>query len=284
MSYKNSSLTKHNIIAYSLIAVLLITQVSTIIYFKSQDYDILVGVDGNLSSVRDEIAQSFLQTQLKITDISNALLRTESSLKSEINVLKAQTSEDFSGIIENAVPSVVSIRTNVAQGTGFVVSRIDGESYIVTNAHVLEDGRYAQVIDYSKNAEFADLVGFDQDLDIALLRVSKSYTPLEFTDSVSVGERVIAIGNPLGLSFSVTEGIISSLDRPVSGYSSRYIQTDVALNPGNSGGPLIDRDGFVVGINNFKISDAENIGFALPSSYAVNTINRLANSTIVNLS
>jgi len=84
-----------------------------------------------------------------------------------------------------------------------------------------------------------------------------------------VGEKVIAIGNPLGLSLSVTEGIVSGVHRIGDNNLPAYIQTDAALNPGNSGGPLINTDGKVIGINNFKISGTESLGFALESDYIV---------------
>jgi S1-C subfamily serine protease len=98
---------------------------------------------------------------------------------------------------------------------------------------------------------------------------------------LKVGEKVIAIGNPLGLSFSVTEGIISALDRVGPNNLAEYIQTDVSLNPGNSGGPLINTRGKVVGINNFKIGDAESLGFALESNSIRDSINDLAGEKII---
>ena len=109
--------------------------------------------------------------------------------------------------------------------------------------------------------------------------------PLQHLKRVQIGEKVIAIGNPLGLSFSVTEGIISATDREGPNGKPYYFQTDAALNPGNSGGPLIDTSGEIIGINNFKASGAENIGFALEINHAIDTINDIAfnnlNHTII---
>ena len=112
-----------------------------------------------------------------------------------------------------------------------------------------------------------------------MLKISGEYTPLELGNSndIQVGEKVIAIGNPLGLQFSVSEGIISAIHRPGINDLEAYIQTDAALNPGNSGGPLIDKKGEVIGINNFKVGGGENLGFALESNFikdAVNTISQ----------
>ena len=97
------------------------------------------------------------------------------------------------------------------------------------------------------------------------------------SDDVQVGEKVIAIGNPLGLSFTVTGGIISAVDRIGPNGLDVYIQTDAALNPGNSGGPLINKEGKVIGINNFKAGgESENIGFALESNYIIDAVNDIA--------
>ena len=95
------------------------------------------------------------------------------------------------------------------------------------------------------------------------------------SDGIKIGEKVIAIGNPLGLSFSVTEGIVSAVDRRIKNYPGRYIQTDAALNSGNSGGPLINTNGEVIGINNFKVA-GDNIGFALESEDIIDEINKIS--------
>ena len=130
------------------------------------------------------------------------------------------------------------------------------------------------------------LIGYNQKLDIALLKIPPQDSSLEFilSKDVEIGEKVIAIGNPLGLSFSVSEGIVSAKDRPGINNLPGYIQTDAALNPGNSGGPLINDDGKVVGINNFK-AQGENLGFALQSEYVIIAINNIAiqafNQTII---
>ena len=104
-----------------------------------------------------------------------------------------------------------------------------------------------------------------------------NYNYLKFDDSskLQVGEKTIAIGNPLGLSFSVSEGIISALKREGPNNIPAYIQIDVPLNRGNSGGPLINKNGKVIGINNFKLQNSENLGFSLESNYAVEAINKI---------
>ena len=201
-------------------------------------------------------------------------METQTSFEQEIINLKAKTSSDFSGIIEAAIKSVVTIRTNVAQGTGFIIT---SDGFVVTNAHVLQDAHYANAITYNREIKPMSLIGYSSKLDIALLKIEGSYSFLEFGDSdnIKIGEKVIAIGNPLGLSFSVSEGIVSAVDRVGGNGLPAYIQTDAALNPGNSGGPLINSDGKVIGINNFKVI-GENLGFALESNYIVDGVNKIA--------
>jgi len=221
--------------------------------------------------------------QNKINQLTENLLQLDQDLGSQINQLKAKASADFSGVIDDAVGSVVSIRTNVAQGTGFIIS---SDGYLVTNAHVLAGANLVSALTADKQIKQLKLIGYDTNLDIALLKIEGDYNYLKFQsmDNVQVGEKVIAIGNPLGLSFSVSEGIVSGKNRFGANNLPAYIQTDAALNPGNSGGPLIDADGKVIGINNFKVT-GDNLGFALQSDYVIETLNSIAvqklNRTII---
>ncbi len=234
-------------------------------------------VDANLENKLSELSKNLMNT-------SKSLMETQVSLEKQVDSIKAKTSADFSGIIQNAVKSVVSIGTDVAQGTGFIISP---KGYVVTNAHVLSGASYAEAITSDQEVLAMELIGYNLTMDIALLKLKGEYNYLELKNSkdVRVGEKVIAIGNPIGLSFSVSEGIISAIDREGSNGMNAYLQTDAALNPGNSGGPLIGTDGKVVGINNFK-ARAESIGFALESDYIKDSINKIAlvrlNATIVN--
>lgn len=224
-------------------------------------------------------------TQTKLNELTDSVIKTENELKTlgsqigsidqEINNLKASTSSDFSGIIENVIKSVITVRTDVSQGSGFVIAE---GGYIVTNAHVMEGAKAATIVTYDGQIHKVSIIGQDSKMDIALLKIGETnYKPLtlENSNNVQVGEKVIAIGNPLGLQFSVSEGIISAVNRRGTNGLNNYIQTDASLNPGNSGGPLIDVNGRVVGINNFKISGSENIGFALESNYIKSTVNEI---------
>ena len=125
----------------------------------------------------------------------------------------------------------------------------------------------ARAVNYGKETLNARLVGVDINADVAVLQISGTHSELWFADtrSLKVGEKVIALGNPGGLDFTVTEGIISATKRVLNNGIS-YVQTDVPINPGNSGGPLVNREGRIVGINNFKISGFEGVGFAIDGS------------------
>src|SRR3989344_1181386 len=270
----------------SLLIVLLIAN-SVFIYFLYGQLQM------SYSKLEGEITELKIDTQSKLNEITDNIMVTQESVKivemsveninqsfkSQINVLKASASADFSGVIEDAVKSVVTIRTDVGQGTGFIIT---DDGYLVTNAHVLAGGNEIKAINYNGDLIRANFIGYDGGLDLALLKIPGNYNELKFadSDSVQVGEKVIAIGNPLGLQFSVSEGIISAVHRTGINEENAYIQTDAALNPGNSGGPLINKGGEVVGINNFKIGQGESLGFALESNYIVSTINKISQQNL----
>jgi len=230
----------------------------------------------------NDIKSTQTETQSKLNELTENLIETQKSLdilgeslNTKINQIKASTSSDFSGIIEDSLKSVVTVKTDVGQGTGFIIS---DEGFIVTNAHVLAGGKRVSVLDYEQNEHSTELIGYNISLDIALLKISGNYNFLELGDSedIQIGEKVIAIGNPLGLQFSVSEGIVSAINREGTNGVYAYIQTDAALNPGNSGGPLINKQGEVIGINNFKIGEGESLGFALESNYIKAVVNQIS--------
>lgn len=225
-------------------------------------------------------------TQQKITELSDSILETKNDLQElglqigtlddQIVKLKASASADFSGIIENSIKSVVTIKTDVSQGSGFIIA--DG-GFVVTNAHVMAGATAAGVVTYDEKLHAVSKVGENPSMDIILLKIiDEGYSPLELgnSDNVQAGEKVIAIGNPLGLQFSVSEGIVSAIHREGENGLEAYIQTDAALNPGNSGGPLINSEGKVIGINNFKVGGGESLGFALESKYIKQVVNEIS--------
>ncbi len=245
-------------------------------------YVIFMKQEVNYNLLDNKITDLRIETQTNINSISGILIYTRDSVEAlgsqfgmiseEFGELKASAGEDFSGIAEDSIPSVVTIITEISQGTGFIITN---QGYVVTNYHVMQNAQAATVITSDENDHTVSIIGFNSDLDIALLKISGTYDSLELgnSNSVSVGEKVIAIGNPLGLQFSVSQGIVSAIHREGPNGMEAYIQTDAALNPGNSGGPLIDSSGEVIGINNFKVNDGENLGFALESNFIKETVN-----------
>lgn len=173
---------------------------------------------------------------------------------------------------------VVLVSSPEGMGSGFFIS---AQGHLLTNFHVIENERriavtaFRRVGDEFRREKFedVDIVATNSFLDLALLRVNlpAGYTPvityLAAEDELRDGDPVFAIGNPLGLERSVSEGIISRVNRAEQGLV--YIQTTAQINPGNSGGPLFDARGQVVGVTNMKIMGGEGIGFAIPIRYAL---------------
>lgn len=239
-------------------------------------------------------------------------LVTPTALASNLNQPFLGTASDFSALYELANPGVVTIWSfqdlgdvhsgsiPTGQGSGFV---IDHDGYVVTNQHVI-DGADQIEIDFVSGAKaWAELIGTDPDSDLAVLKVSlppEQLFPLQLGDSdqVRVGNVVVAIGNPFGLSGTMTVGIVSAIGRSLSSERAApgvnrvfsagdLIQTDAAINPGNSGGPLLNLSGQVIGINraiqteSFTVDGTaanSGVGFAVP----VNLLRRVVPAIINN--
>lgn len=192
-------------------------------------------------------------------------------------------------IVKKAKPSVVGVVSNVSRngfvgqgsGSGVILS---ADGYIVTNQHVISDATSISVIFEDGTEYAAKIVGEDRKADLAVLKIeANSLAAAEFgdSDSLSVGDPVVAIGNPTGLELfgTTTAGIISAINRNVTieDRVMTLLQTDAAINRGNSGGPLINEYGQVIGINSAKLADGEieGLGFAIPTSIAVPVIDNL---------
>ena len=228
-------------------------------------------LSGEIGILQVGLATSEQETSQKIDTLDKLIGEVEkktniqlSQVKDELKNINIQ-SQDLTVVVDEALPSVVSIITDVGKGSGAFI-RAGG--YVVTNVHVLAGASLARVKTYSGKTYTAGLAGYDSDADIAVLKIDADYTPLKFGDSskLKVGQSVLAMGNPAGLEFTVTEGIVSATDRKVSGSSIEFIQTDVPINPGNSGGPLVSKEAKIVGINNWKVGGFEGLGFAIPSN------------------
>jgi S1-C subfamily serine protease len=195
-------------------------------------------------------------------------------------VFQIQVVEKSSNIFGNS--------TQEGLGSGFL---IDTQGHILTNNHVVESASSVKVVLQNGDSVDAKVLGRDAIDDLAMISVDPSVvsgiTPLVLGDSQAVkpGQMAIAIGNPYGLDDTVTVGIISGLNRTVSGSNLRgMLQTDASLNPGNSGGPLLDASGSVIGINTAieaTTSGASNIGFAVPSNVAKNVLSDLLASRTI---
>jgi S1-C subfamily serine protease len=285
---------KHKILIGSASSLVILFMITSSVFM----YMIFIKQSTDYNNLNKKIDSAETDSQSKFNELSNALLEIKSgvsslgnqvgtldnqigSLDKELTNLKASTSADFSNVIEDVIKSVVTIKTNLAQGSGFIIA--DG-GYIVTNAHVMEGATAAVVTTYDGKNHQVMKMGQDIEMDIILLKIEDTgYSPLELenSDNVQIGEKVIAIGNPLGLQFSVSEGIVSAVHRQGENGIEAYLQTDASLNSGNSGGPLINKRGKVVGINNFKIMDGESLGFALESDYIKRTVNNLASASSI---
>lgn len=170
-------------------------------------------------------------------------------------------------------------REEQSLGSGFIV---DPSGYILTNEHVVLSGQNIQVTVASGKTYSAKLVGSAPDADLALLKIdagsSLPYLELGNSDDLMIGEPVIAVGNPFGLSKTVTTGVLSATGRTVNAGKRSYsdfLQTDAAINPGNSGGPLLNILGQVIGVNTAIIKNAQGIGFAIPINRAKRVMEQL---------
>ncbi len=203
--------------------------------------------------------------------------------------------EAITQLAEHVTPTVVGVSTIKKQsrpgrppyqgngsvprsGSGVVIHQ---DGYIVTNNHVIGNGREVEIHFSDHSTLIADIMGRDPDTDLALLKVDADHAlpSATFGDSgmVKIGQWVLAVGNPFGLDQTVTLGIVSGIGRDnmnVSRYEN-FIQTDASINPGNSGGPLFNVRGEVIGINTAIISFAQGIGFAIPSNMANRIVGQL---------
>jgi putative serine protease PepD len=194
--------------------------------------------------------------------------------------------DQFVNVVDRVSPQVVQIQTERGLGSGIVY---DDRGDVVTNAHVADGARRFLITLVGGDRHTATLVGSDPSHDLAVIRLSGATpSPATFGDSSAVrsGDIVFAIGNPLGLQSSVTQGVVSSINRDVdegNGVTlSHAIQTSAEINPGNSGGALVDLSGRVIGVPTLAALDPEfgdtqapGIGFAIPSDTVQSVANRL---------
>jgi putative serine protease PepD len=194
----------------------------------------------------------------------------------------AAATSDTQAAARAILPAVVQVQAGRSTGSGFV---IDGSGHVVTNAHVVSGASAVRLLLADGRRVDASVVGRDTAEDIAVLRISgdsPAAAQLGRSAALRIGQPVIAVGSPLGLTGTVTAGIVSAVDRTsrVGGASRPMVQTDASINPGNSGGPLVDLSGRVVGVNTAIATTSSRsgnigIGFAVPIDRAVEVAQRL---------
>ena len=204
---------------------------------------------------------------------------------------QASSYSSFYGYGSDGNSSSDGNQTKSSEGSGVLMLEDGGKTYIMTCAHVISGGSSFTVTLNDGTEYDASMVAYDSQTDIGVLSINATGLKIATfanSDSVAVGEQVVAIGCLGGIEFmkSVTSGYVSAIDRPVSskiGYDNKCIQTDAAINPGNSGGALFNMQGQVIGINSSKIASTEyeGMGFAVPSNTAVSTANSLIKSGYV---
>ena len=251
---------------------------------------------------------SYLTGKVLKTDNSSSASSSNKVVSSaQLTTANSSVTSDISTIVENAMPSIVSITNMSVQkvqsffgsyqevpsesaGSGIIIGQNDSELLVVTNNHVVENSETLTVTFCNDESVEAAVKGTDSARDLAVVAVPLDSIPddtmnqiktavIGDSDSLKVGEPAIAIGNALGYGQSVTTGIISAKERTIDGYDGDYIQTDAAINPGNSGGALLNINGELIGINSAKISDStvEGMGFAIPISDVSDIIENLMN-------
>lgn len=249
-----------------------------------------------------------------VTYLGNTVLDSDASTAStgvEATVVTSTadngSESDVAEIVSEVMPSIVSITNLSIQeieyflgqsstyesesvGSGIIVSQTDTELLILTNNHVIADGDTITVTFCNEDNIEGVVKGADEDMDLAIVAIdlenvseetlsSIKIATLGASESLQVGETVIAIGNALGYGQSVTTGVVSALNRTIDGFDTTLIQTDAAINAGNSGGALLNSSGEVIGINSAKVGSesVEGMGYAIPISEAMETITELMN-------
>ena len=225
---------------------------------RNESANAIKGLGGNINALIKESEES----KKAIVELSEGL--------EELENVQIQASKDFSSIIEDVIDSVVVVKAGNDFGSGVFVS----PQHLVTNYHVIKGNPDNILVGTVDNKAYrADLIGYEPNIDLAVLQVNGgNFKFLEFENmnNVKIGESVIAVGSPLGLSFSVTQGIVSSKQRTGPNGLNIYLQTDAPINPGNSGGPLINSNKKIVAINTWKIADVEGLGFSIRSDVVKN--------------
>lgn len=305
--------------AVAFISAMVVVSVGSIGVYRMAEDDSDNNITSTMEQVSEKEEVTENNNYNNSDDDKNIVSVSNANLLSEVENTNSKLSTEE--IVKKALPSVVGVKSSFSSssntnsnsnygyygfgnystqnntpmtgtGTGVIIS---SDGYIVTNAHVIYDNSYGyglakdiSILLSDETTQEAKVIGYDVDCDLAVLKIEASdLTAAEFGNSeeLQLGESVIAIGNPLGFELmnTVTSGVISGLNRSISinDKDMNLIQTDAAINSGNSGGPLLDMYGKVIGINSSKMSSnysettIEGIGFAIPSSEVIEITNDL---------
>ncbi|MBM7663068.1 serine protease Do [Bacillus mesophilus] len=242
----------------------------------------LMVVSPNTSSDNTETSN---EEQVEVAAMANTIENVSVNVETDITKAIEKASGAVVGVINIQNNRMLEPDKEAGTGSGVIYKNENGKAYVVTNAHVIDGANKIEISLEGGSRLEGKLLGSDIFMDIAVIEIDgtkvEHVATFASSDSLKLGEPVIAIGNPLGLEFSgsVTQGIISGLDRSIpvdlnqdghADWEADVIQTDAAINPGNSGGALINVNGDVVGINSMKINQTavEGIGFSIPISIA----------------
>lgn len=191
--------------------------------------------------------------------------------------------QELPDLVDQTVPAVVQIITSSGQGTGFVIS---DKGLVVTNKHVVGYNTFVKIITSEKKEYYGQVVASDPHIDCSILYVDAPFSgmlSLGDAPQARLGDSVVAIGHPYGYDYTISQGIISSKGRKNVNPTFKdveFLQLDMGINPGNSGGPVIRRDnGKVVGMVTLGLQQGDNIGFAVPSNYVVEFVDKVSKIT-----
>lgn len=263
-----------------------------------------MGVGGLIDNVRNSVTSkvpgasnksggtSVHKNKAKLNNESTAAYKSvKNSVVSVINLQRGQSDNSLFSLFGNQSGTNSGKLQTASEGSGVIYKKAGGSAYVVTNNHVVSGSNALKVIMSNGKEVSASIVGTDATTDLAVLKISaanvKSVASFGNSNDISAGQDVLAIGSPMGSEYAntVTKGIISAKKRTIKANSSSaattVIQTDAAINSGNSGGPLINMAGQVIGINSMKLasngegSSVEGMGFSIPSNEVVKVINQL---------
>ena len=297
---RNEGQKRHSVAGLIALGVVIALVLGSLYYSFRDRYSTVFSEDSYLKQTAAAANESPVQQVDSLTESQNDTGRVRGSL-------------DVSDVVEAAMPCIVAITSESVQtvesffygrvqipsensGSGIIIGQNDTELFIATNYHVIEDASSISVsfsVEAKENTVVeASVKGSDSSRDLAVVSISKDailqqvlskirIAVLGDSDALAVGQKAIAIGNALGYGQSVTAGIVSAVDREltVDGTTQTYIQTDAAINFGNSGGALLDDKGQVIGINSAKAASggAERMGYALPINEAKPILEELIN-------